>query len=185
VFEGLRRGHALAAAFVAVVLAAALASAAFAGGMRPVIGNPSISLIIFGGKPTNPTITVRGTDLNYEAAQPIPPTRPAYSPSNQPDCPVKINGNAGRDYGTRLYFVDRSAKPEWSAGRYRPGIHELDCIGLIVTHYTSGEVVFHFGAFFKQGHFRLKAGDYVGIVVNNVGTGIIRVKYDVNGVPPA
>ena len=95
-------------------------------------------------------ITVRGADLNYEPYQPIPPKSPAYSPSNQPDCPVKINGNAGRDYGTRLYFVDRSAKPQWSAGRYRPGIHELDCIGLIITRYTSGEVVFRFGAFFKR-----------------------------------
>jgi hypothetical protein len=170
---------------IAVVALGSLASTALGGVRRPAIGSPSISLIIFGGTPTNPTITVRGVDLDYEPAQPIPPQNPAYSPSNQQDCPVKINGNAGRDYGTRLYFVDRSAKPQWSAGRYRPGIHELDCIGLIITRYTSGEVVFRFGAFFKQNHFRLKAGDYVGIVVNNVGTGIIRIKYDVNGVPPA
>ncbi len=184
-FGGLRRGCAMTVACAAVVAAAAIVPSALAGGRHASIGTPSISLIIFGGTPANPTITVRGTDLDYETAQPIPPQKPAYSPSNQTDCPVKINGNAGRDYGTRLYFVDRSAKPQWSAGRYRPGIHELDCIGLIITRYTSGEVVFHFGAFFKQGHFRLKAGDYVGVVVNNVGSGIIRVKYDVNGVPPA
>ena len=184
-FVGLRRRGAAAAVCATVLACTILAPGALATGQRTAIGNPSISLVVFGGSPTNPTITVRGADLDYEPARPIPPTNPSYSPSNQTDCPVKINGNAGRDYGTRLYFVDRSAKPQWSAGRYRPGIHELDCIGLIVTRYTSGEVGFHVGGFFKQNHFRLDPGDYVGIVVNNVGTGIIRVKYDPNGVPPA
>jgi len=184
VLVGLRRRGELGLC-AALVACAVLTPPALAGAQRSAIANPSISLIIFGGKPSNPTITVRGSDLDYEASQPIPPTNPPNSPANQTDCPVAIKGNPGRDYGTRLYFVDRSAKPEWSAGRYRPGIHELDCIGIIVTHYTSGEVAFHFGGFFQQHHFRLNAGDYVGIVVNNVGTGIIRVKYDSNGVAPA
>lgn len=183
-FVGLRRRGQLSALCAALV-ASALVPGALGSRQHRAIANPSISLILFGGSPTNPTITVRGADLDYRPAQPIPPANPPNSPANQADCPVAIKGNPGRDYGTRLYVVDRSAKPEWSAGRYRPGIHELDCIGLIVTRYTSGEVVFHFGGFFRQNHFRLNAGDYVGIVVDNVGTGIIRVKYDANGVPPA
>ena len=165
---------ALCGALVALACSAAPAGA---------IGNPSISRILFGGKPTNPTITVRGTDLDYSAYQPIPPKNPTSNPSNQKLCPVKINGTPGYDYGRRLYFVDKSAKPEWSAGRYRPAIGELDCIGIIVTRYTSGEVVFHFGGFFKQNHYRVDPGDFVGIVINGIGTGV-HVKYDNYGVAP-
>ena len=96
---------------------------------------------------------------------------------------MKISGTAGFDYGIRLYFVDKSANPEWSAGRYRPRLGELDCIGLIVTRYTSGEVVFRFGGFFRQRRYRVNAGDYVGVAVNQTGTGV-RVVYGVNGVAP-
>ena len=105
------------------------------------------------------------------------------TPSNQKLCPVEIKGTPGFDYGTRLYFVDRSAKPEWSAGRYRPKLGELDCIGLIVTRYTSGEVEFHFGGFFRQNHYRVNPGDFVGVAVNQTGTGV-HVVYGVSGVAP-
>ena len=78
---------------------------------RSSIGQPQISRVFFGGKPTNPIITIQGVDLNYELAQPIPPKNPIYTPSNQKLCPVEIKGTPGFDYGTRLYFVDKSAKP--------------------------------------------------------------------------
>ena len=147
------------------------------------IGQPSISRIYFGGKPTNPTITIDGSDLNYEGNQAVPPKNPPYSPSNQTLCPVKITGIPGWDYGTRLYFTDKSAKPVWSAGRYRPKLGELDCIGLIVTQYTSGRIEYHFGGFFKQRHFRVSPGDFVGVAVNGTGTGV-HVKYGPYGVAP-
>lgn len=161
----------------------ALPMAALATSDRAAIGNPSISLIIFGGTPTNPDITVRGTDLDYQPYQPVPPKVPSSTPSNQKLCPVAIKGIPGYDYGQKLFFVDKSAKPEWSAGRYRPALGELDCIGIIVTRYTSGEVVFHFGGYFKQAHYRVNPGDFVGIQVNQVGTGV-HVKYTPYGVAP-
>jgi hypothetical protein len=150
---------------------------------RSSIGQPSISRVFFGGKPTNPTITIRGSDLNYEPSQPIPPRNPGHTPSNQKLCPVEIKGAPGFDYGTRLYFVDKSAKPEWSAGRYRPKLGELDCIGLIINQYTSGQIEFHFGGFFKQNHYKVKPGDFVGVAVNGTGTGV-HVVYGPNGVAP-
>ena len=168
---------------VLMALSAALPIGAGARSHREAVGNPSISLIIFAGTPTNPDVIVRGTDLDYQPYHPIPPKSPSYNPSNQKDCPVAIKGIPGYDYGQRLYFVDKSAKPEWSAGRYRPAIHELDCIGIIVTSYTSGQVEFHFGGFFKQSHYRVNPGDFVGIVVNTIGTGV-HVKYDPYGVKP-
>ena len=150
---------------------------------RASVGEPSISRVFFGGKPTNPTITIRGSDLNYEGNQAIPPRNPPYSPSNQSLCPVKIVGAPGWDYGTRLYFTDKSAKPTWSAGRYRPKLGELDCIGLIVTQYTSGQIEFHFGGFFKQRHYKVNPGDFVGVAVNGTGTGV-HVVYGPYGVAP-
>ena len=166
-----------------VALCGALAALAYSAAPAGAVGTPSISRIVFGGTPGNPTITIQGTDLDYNPSHAIPPKSPSSTPSNQPDCPVKIKGTPGYDYGQRLYFVDKSAKPEWSAGRYRPKIHELDCIGLIVTRYTSGEVVFHFGGFFKQNHYRVNPGDFVGVAVNEVGTGV-HVKYGIYGVAP-
>jgi hypothetical protein len=170
-------------AFRLAVVCGAPPSVAYSAAPAGAIGTPSISRILFGGTPANPTITIRGTDLDYDPYHPIPPKNPTYNPSNQKLCPVKIKGTPGYDYGRRLYFVDKSAKPEWSAGRFRPALGELDCIGIIVTRYTSGEVVFHFGGFFKQDHFRVNPGDFVGIVVNEVGTGV-HVKYDNDGVQP-
>jgi hypothetical protein len=165
------------------VAALVIPLAAVARPERSSIGQPQITRIYFGGKPTNPTITIRGVDLNYEPAQPIPPKYPTYTPSNQKLCPVKIKGPPGFDYGTRLYFVDKSAKPVWSAGRYRPNLGELDCIGLIITQYTSGQIEFHFGGFFKQGHYKVKPGDFVGVAVNGTGTGV-HVVYGPYGVQP-
>jgi hypothetical protein len=179
----LRRSRAGLAVGAVVLCGLLLPLPASAGTRHAAIGTPSISRVIFGGKPTNPTITIRGTDLNYDPYQATPPRNPATTPSNQKLCPVEIKGTPGFDYGTRLYFVDRSAKPEWSAGRYRPKLGELDCIGLIVTRYTSGEVEFHFGGFFHQNHYRVNPGDFVGVAVNQTGTGV-HVVYGVNGVAP-
>jgi len=136
--RGVRRSLMLAVAGLMVV-ALVLPVVALAGSDRHAVGNPSISLIIFGGSPTNPDITIRGTDLDYQPYHPIPPKVPNNTPSNQKLRPVAIKGIPGYDYGQKLFFVDKSAKPVWSAGRYRPALGELDCIGIIVTTYTSGE----------------------------------------------
>jgi hypothetical protein len=160
-----------------------LPAAGLSAPQRSTIGNPMIFKIVFGGKPTNPVITVLGQDLRYDPYEVRPPKNPTYTPSNQSLCPVKIHGNPGYDYGTRLTFVDRSAKPSWSAGRYRPKLGELDCIGIVITAFTNDRVEFHFGGFFRQRHYRVNPGDFVGIAINQVGTGV-HVKYGGDGVNP-
>lgn len=66
---------------------------------------------------------------------------PAGSPSNTNLCPTRINGNAGRDYGTRFYATAfHDDKLIWSAGRYRPSVKELDCIGLVVLSHTPSRI---------------------------------------------
>jgi hypothetical protein len=149
------------------------------------IGNPVIDKIIFGGTPTNPGITITGSDLTYDQylSSAAPPPDPSYAPGGHPGCPVQFKGNQGYDYGTRLYFVDKSAKPLWAAGRYRPRLGELDCIGLIVTQWTSGSIQYHFGSFFRLRHFQLDKGDFVQLVFNHLTTGV-HVSYTPGGVAP-
>ena len=143
---------------------------------------PEIFKIYFGGRPTNPTILVTGTFLDYEPNEPAPPHLPGYTPENHMGCP-DTKGRPGYDYGKRLYFVDKSAKPVWAAGRYRPSLGELDCIGLVITAFGRERVEFHFGAFFRERHYRLNEGDFVGIFINGAATGV-HVRYGPQGVEP-
>lgn len=147
------------------------------------IGNPSIEKVIFGGSPAKPGITIVGTDLNYDpyysSSAPVP--SPPYTPGGHPGCPVNFKGPQGHDYGTRLYIVDKSAKPLWAAGRYRPRLGELDCIGVVIEQWSSGAIQFHLGSYYRIGGFHLNPGDFVQIVFNHLGTGV-HVKYGPDGV---
>jgi hypothetical protein len=131
----------------------------------------AISSVTFSGTPQNPSIIVHGTNLGSK-----PGPNPAASPSNQPLCPVTINGNAGLDYGTSLYLADDARR--MAAGRYRPEINELDCIGLIVTKFTPTEVDYRFGAYYAQVYpkYPLAAGDSIEVGVNGA-TKTVHVKY--------
>lgn len=170
----------------AAVAASALVFVAGAGTApaRVKIGNPTIGKVIFGGTPAHPGITVTGSDLTYDRYYPATPPEPnpPYSPGNHPLCPLKLTGVQGHDYGTRLYLVDKSAHPLWAAGRYRPALGELDCIGIVLEQWTSGAIKFRFGSGYLQGHYpQLHNGDYVQIVWNHLSTGV-RVKFGPDGV---
>jgi len=168
-----------------VLLGAAAALPATGAVSRAAIGNPSVDKIVFGGGPSNPGITVTGSDLTYDRyfGSEAPKPNPPYTPGGHPGCPVNFKGVQGHDYGTRLYLVDKSASPLWAAGRYRPRFGELDCIGLVLTQWTSGAIQFHFGSFFRVRHFRLNPGDFVQIVWNHLTVGA-HVKYGAGGVSP-
>ena len=173
----------LAVALVITTLAAVI-SAGSASVSGQAIGNPSIGKVIFGGTPTHPGITVTGSDLTYDPyyASSRPDPNPAYTPGNHPLCPLKLTGEQGYDYGTRLYLVDKSAQPLWSAGRYRPALNELDCIGIVLEQWTSGAIQFRLGSGYLQGHYpQLHNGDYVQIVWNHLTIGV-HVKYGPDGV---
>ena len=153
---------------------------------RVGIGNPSIGRVIFGGTPAHPGITITGSDLTYDrslsATPPVP--NPTYTPGNHPLCPLKLTGVQGYDYGIRLYLVDKSANPLWAAGRYRPGLRELDCIGIVLEQWTSGAIKFRLGSGYLQGHYpQLHDGDFVQIVWNHLTVGV-HVKYGPDGVAP-
>lgn len=107
-----------------------------------------ITGVAFSGTPSQPIVSITGRGLRVPAAD------PAYSPSNRPLCPKVIDGNAGRDFGTDLYVLAyQSGKLVWAAGRYRPSLSELDCIGIIIVFRSATTLRFKFGAAYSQTNF--------------------------------
>jgi hypothetical protein len=150
---------------LAVLLAGASSGAALS---RPA---PMIAAVVFGGSPAKPIVTVTGRNLS------VPPANPAGSPSDQPLCPKTIRGNAGHDYGTSLYVTaSHAGKVIYTAGRYRPTLHELDCIGIIVLSHTRDRLRFRFGAAYSQADFgypHILNGDRVTVVVGGASFRLI------------
>ena len=122
---------------VGVTAGLALSSSAIAAG-------PTIMSVTFTGSRAHPVITIVGSGFG---ARPTPD--PGYHPLSHPLCPVaptKPLAQYGFDYGTRLFLSDSTQHPVWSAGRYRPGIGELDCIGLLIKRYSPTKIVYQLGA---------------------------------------
>jgi hypothetical protein len=93
---------------------------------------PKFSAVQFTGTPTNPTVTITGSNFGT-----IPPANPGTPLSCVP-------GDTSFDYGTSgLWFKDVTAG--WTAGQIG------DCIGLNVTSYTNMKIVYQFGA--GYGHY--------------------------------
>jgi hypothetical protein len=128
-----------------------------------------ISSLSVGGSPAKPVFTITGTGLT------VPAPNPRTSPSGQQLCPLKISGNAGFDYGTQFYLIDWDAQPNgtnsqlYAAGRYRPNLNELDCIGLVVLAHTPTKVSFTFGHAYVQYRSKYRTlgnQDVIEVVLN-------------------
>ena len=137
----LRQAFALiAVAACSFVLVAAASSA----------GKPAITAVKVSGSPSRPVFTVTGHGLS------VPKPNPTTSPSGQPLCPLKISGNAGFDYGNELFVIVWDGQPLstnaqlYAAGRYRPTLNELDCIGIVVLSHTAERITFTFGHGYQQ-----------------------------------
>lgn len=88
----------------------------------PVTGPPTINAVNFTGSVSDPTVTISGSNLGTE-----PPGGPA-------GC-----STSGDNFtGTSLTFNDLSGS--WGAGTGG------DCIGLVVSSYSSSQIVYQFGS---------------------------------------
>jgi YVTN family beta-propeller protein len=96
-----------------------LAAPAYASG-------PAITAVTFGGTPSYPTVTVWGSGFGTESALGAP------SPA--------ACGYSGSDYNTNIDFSDNG----WTAGDGSGG--GGDCIGLVVSSYSDGEISFALGS---------------------------------------
>ena len=160
-------------ALTAVLASVALVGAATVAAQRTVrsMTAATITSVKFSGSPTRPVVTVTGHALT------IPAANPKQSPSSQPMCPRVIKGNAGFDYGTALRVsAFQNDKQIWSAGRYRPALNELDCIGIIVLSHTPTKVRFTFGAAYTQADFgypQITNGTLAEVVLRNAAFGLV------------
>jgi hypothetical protein len=165
------------AAVVAVALVGVSVATGVAAGSGQRLAAAVIRSVTVSGSPAGPIFTVSGSGLN------VPVPSPAVSPSGQSLCPAKIAGNAGLDYGTHLYLIGWDGQPNgsnkqlYSAGRYRPKLNELDCIGLVVSSHSPSRLVFTFGhayTQFRSQYRELQNGDVIEVVFNTASFAVVR-----------
>jgi hypothetical protein len=128
----------------------------------PSAVGPTITAVHFRGSPSNPAMTVLGSNLGT-----APSPSPSSHPSGHGGCP-SFAGDDGYDYGTSLYLAVPSAN--WSAGRYNPSLKETDCIDLVVTKYTPTEIDFHFGAFYTSTYPKFSLAGGTSVQIDVAGT---------------
>jgi hypothetical protein len=151
------------------------------GGAESSATVAKVTSVTFTGNEIKPTITIKGTGFGV---QPTP--NPPYHPPalDHPLCRAKPPlplSRYGYDYGSDLFLQDSSQTPAWSAGRYRPSLRELDCIGLLISKYTPTVIVFRLGAAYPlipgiPGAYALETGDKYVIGVGSARH-VGRVRY--------
>jgi len=104
---------------------------------------PTIKAVKFTGTPSEPILTVTGSNFTS-------------LPAGEPACGVTENG---RTFGSSLIFTDSTRG--WTGGQ------SGDCIGLVVSASTSTEIVFHFGASYKE-YGQVTGGDSYTLTVEGV-----------------
>ena len=117
------------------------------GGFKvPATPPATIASVSFAGSPSNPTVTVTGSNLD-----PIPPVG---SPEN---CQT---GDTGDDFGsTGLSFADSTQG--WGAGQAG------DCIGLILSSWSSSQIVFSFGNEYAN-YPEIQVGDAISLQAQGI-----------------
>jgi hypothetical protein len=119
--------------------------------------------VIFTGGDAAPVVTVKGAGLGT-----LPTASPSYAPGGHVGC-APPGGNEGLDFGTAFY-LDEPGLP-FSAGRYRPQINELDCVGLVATSFSPTEVHFSLGSAYAKFrpayHYTVPEGQPFTLVVND------------------
>jgi hypothetical protein len=136
--------------------AAAVASLALLVAVSGASGAPAakgssakITRVTITGTERNPVITVHGQHLGTRP-HPNPTYHPLGHPPLCPPNPTEPQSAYGFDYGTKLFLVDSTQQPNWSGGRYRPKLGELDCVGVVVLSFSQAKVVFRFDAAYRE-----------------------------------
>jgi hypothetical protein len=148
--ESLHAGRLGTALLVALVFALAAAPAALA--------RPRITKVTVQGTIVRPTIVITGSGFGSRPAR-----KPSYKPKpprgNRAPYSCTTGGDVGYDYGTSLWLeVHPAGAPTWSAGRYRPALKELDCVGLVALSYSNTRISFRLGKDYLVQSYDLSAG---------------------------
>lgn len=125
-----------------------------------------IRSVATGGTRLAPAIVVTGIGFG---SQPAP--SPPYPPEGH-GCPSAPPAGDGHLYGTAVYLSDLMASTgdpnQWTAGKSTA--NELDCLGLVIDHWSNSEVAFHFGNIYAkalpQNMYYLNDGDRISVTVH-------------------
>jgi hypothetical protein len=124
----------------------------------------SVAFSQIGGQ--SPLVTIHGSGFGAKPT-PSPTFAPTPPQGNTPPYGCSATGKVGWNYGTKLWVsVTSSTHSPWSAGRYRPALQELDCVGIVILRYTGSQVRFRLGAGYHEGGYKLIAGDRYTASVN-------------------
>lgn len=153
---------------VAIALLGAAVGLGGAGAAHETALRAMVTSVVVSGAPARPVFTISGHGLT------LPARNPGKAPARQPLCPLKTTGTVGFDYGTNFYLIAWDGQPTatnsqlYSAGRYRPALNELDCLGIVVLSHTPTKVAFTLGHAYTQfGSFRaLQNGDVIEVVID-------------------
>jgi len=104
---------------------------------------PTIKAVKFTGTPSEPIVTVTGSSFTS-------------LPAGEPACG---NSENGLTFDSSLIFTDSTRG--WTGGQ------SGDCIGLVVSTSTSIEIIFHFGARYKE-YGQVTSGDSYTLTVEGV-----------------
>lgn len=162
--------------FAASTIACALLGVVSANAGEGRAAKAQITSVVFeqlaGGAPV---VSIRGSGFG---------ARPAASPSFRPTPPngstppygCSATGRVGWDYGTQLWISFKAPRaPVWSAGRYRPALQELDCVGIVLLQYSGNSILFRLGSGYRAFNFKLKRGErYTASVKGAVKHGTIQ-----------
>jgi hypothetical protein len=140
-------------ALAAILAVAGTASAASAA---------TITSVAIDGLAAAPTFVIHGHGFGSS----LPPA--VESPITSAACRNEhAPGDQGGNYGSKLYFIDSTAKFSGGlSGPYEGVANVVDCVGLILTSYSSSRVVFTLGSDYRKHPYAVRVGDRITIVVN-------------------
>ena len=140
-----------------VALAAVLAVA----GTASAASAATITSVAIDGLASAPTFVIQGRGLGS-----LPPA--VASPITSAACRKEhAPGDQGGNYGSKLYFIDITSKFSGGlSGPYEGVAHVVDCVGLILTSYTSSQAIFKLGSDYRKHPYAVRVGDRITIVVN-------------------
>jgi hypothetical protein len=155
------RRETAAIVFGGVLLTIAFAGVSAASARESAIAKARITSVAFRQLSSpSPEVIIHGSGFGSRPA-PNPSFRPTPPNGNTPPYGCSATGKVGWDYGTQLWLsVTSTSHAPWAAGRYRPKLQELDCIGLTLLKYTGNQVVYRLAAGYHAGGFQLTKGDH-------------------------
>jgi hypothetical protein len=142
----LRRSLVSAVAVIAAIAAITIPAGVALAGPSRTHAPGGVTSVVVTGLPGSPTVTINGSGF----------------PKKAPTKTVAPCTFTGEDYGTAgIWLAD--ATVGWTAGYADNAPGGEDCIGLVISSWTTDQIVFTFGTGYGSPGFSMSADD-VGVV---------------------